>query len=235
MIAKHNITQQVVEYFIKQIEEERWKIGDRIPSENILTKELGVSRSSIRAAIQQFVGLGAMESVHGKGTFLRSDNLVRSGMGIHQEAEYDYMDMNSLLEFRLILEADSCYFATERITEASIEKLRLYLQKMKESVGNSKEFVRYDMMFHEEIIHATRNPLLERALKDVFAQKAENFHLINEAFGYKDGIYYHSLILKAIEAKDASRAKRIMRAHLQKAIDDVYYEKNIGIEEQDIF
>lgn len=235
MITKRNITQQVVEYFIKKIEDESWSVGDKIPSENELTNELGVSRSSIRAAIQQFVGIGAMESVHGKGTFLRSNDLASFGIGTHNTKHYDVIDMNTLLEFRLILETDSCYYATKRATEKNIENLRVYLSKMKESVGDPKEFVRYDMLFHEEIVRATGNPLLERALKQVFTQKKESFQIINDAFGYKDGIYYHTLLLKAIEAKDASRAKRIMKSHLQKAIDDVYYENNIDPEEQDIF
>lgn len=234
MIAKRNITQQVVDYFIKKIEEESWKVGDKILSENELTRELGVSRSSIRAAIQQFVGVGAMESVHGKGTFLRSNDLTRL-MGTHVEKNYDYVDMNSLLEFRLILETDSCYLATKRATEENIENLRYYLGKMKDSVGNPQKFVQYDMLFHEEITHATCNPLLAMALENVFNQKQDSLQEFNEAFGYKDGIYYHTLLLKAIEVRDASRAKRIMRSHLQKAIDDVYYENNIDIDEQDTF
>ncbi|SKC65898.1 FadR/GntR family transcriptional regulator [Maledivibacter halophilus] len=234
MITKRSITQQVVDYFIEQIEEGSWKVGEKIASENVLTKELGVSRTSLRAAIQQFVGVGMMESIHGKGTFLRSNDLTKLKIGAKKVKKYDYLDMNSLLEFRLILETDSCYYATQRATDENIEKLHSYLQQMKKSVGNPKEFVRYDMLFHMEIVHATGNPLLENALKDVFAQKENNFKDFNEAFGYKDGIYYHTLLLKAIEAKDASLAKRIMRAHLQKAIDDIYYENNVDKEEQEI-
>ncbi len=33
-----------------------------------MTEELGVSRSSIRTALQYLIGLGVLESVHGKGT-----------------------------------------------------------------------------------------------------------------------------------------------------------------------
>lgn len=234
MVDKPNVTQQVLDYFIKQIQNGNWKIGEKIYSESRLTKELGVSRTSIRAAIQQLVGIGAMESVHGKGTFLRSDDLSSLGLGKHNKKEYDYVDLSSLLEFRLILETDSCYHAVKRATKETIEKLHYYLQKMKESIGSPDEFVQFDRLFHEEIIHATGNKLLERSLKNAFAQKEERLHDFNEMFGYKDGIYYHTLLLKAFEAKNASRAKRIMKTHLQKAIDDIYYENNTDAEEQDI-
>lgn len=234
MLAKRSVTQQVIDYFIRKIEEETWEIGKKIPSENKLTRELGVSRSSVRAAIQQFVGVGAMESIQGKGTFLRENNLSSLRIGIEHDIHYDFIDMNSLLEFRLILESDSCYYATLRATEENIENLRYYLKKMKESIGNPRKFVHFDILFHEEIIRATGNALIEASFKNVMNQRMDSLQEFNEAFGYKDGMYYHTLILKAIEAKEAARAKRIMKSHLQKAIDDIYFEKNID-ESNNIF
>ena len=47
-----NITDQVVEYLKENIEAGKWKVGEKIPSENQMVGELGVSRSSIRSALQ---------------------------------------------------------------------------------------------------------------------------------------------------------------------------------------
>ena len=47
-----NITDQVVEYLKENIESGKWNIGEKIPSENQMVMELGVSRSSIRSALQ---------------------------------------------------------------------------------------------------------------------------------------------------------------------------------------
>ena len=57
-------------YLKEQIDSGAWKAGEKIPSENTLTKELGVSRASVRDAIRYFAGQGVLESRHGKGTFL---------------------------------------------------------------------------------------------------------------------------------------------------------------------
>ena len=46
-----NITDQVVEYLKENIESGKWNIGEKIPSENQMVMELGVSRSSIRSAL----------------------------------------------------------------------------------------------------------------------------------------------------------------------------------------
>ena len=44
---------EVYENLLNKIVNKEWKIGDRIPSENALCKEYGVSRVSVRAALQK--------------------------------------------------------------------------------------------------------------------------------------------------------------------------------------
>ena len=75
IISRSNITDQIVQYFKEKIVSGEWKVGEKIPSENQLTETLGVSRASIRTAIQQLVGIGVLESRHGKGTFLLDDEV----------------------------------------------------------------------------------------------------------------------------------------------------------------
>lgn len=230
MIAKKNVTQQVVEYFIDQIQSGNWKVGEKVPSENELTQLLGVSRSSVRSAIQQFVGINIMQSIQGRGTYLISNDL--SLMGIKDgNSEYDYNDMFSLMEFRLVMEPECCVLAISRLSDETLNNLRFYLEKMQESIGNQREFVKYDLLFHEEIIKCTKNPLLLKVLKEVFSEKHRSFLSFNEAYGYIDGMYYHRMLLKAFEEKDAPRAKRLMRSHLQKALDDIYYDQHFKTEE----
>lgn len=225
MIDKPNVTQQVINYFVEQIENSNWKIGDKIDSENKLTQKLNVSRTSVRAAIQQLKGIDLIDSIHGKGTFLKSDDLSRLGLDKYKDKNYDYVDMKSFLEFRLALETDSAYYAAQRFSKDNIEKLSHYLSKMKEFVGKPDQFVRFDRLFHEEITKASNNKLIEESLQTAFTKKEARLHDFNEVFGYKDGIYYHTLLLKAIKDKDPLQAKLIMQNHLQKAIDDIYYNE----------
>ncbi len=230
MSGKQSITQGVVDYFIKEIETSEWIIGTKIPSEKELTMVLGTSRSSVRAAIQQFVGIGAMESVHGKGTYLRKADLSSLGNRSGQKKQLNFADMNALLEFRLLLEPEASYYAAQRMTEESLNDLRNLLNKMQTAVGNSKEFVRFDMNFHLKIAEITTNPFIVNAIRDALTQREEYLHKINENFGYVDGIYYHTLLIKAFELGEPQRAKRIMKNHLQKAIDDIFYEETTSFE-----
>lgn len=221
MIKKSNITEQVIEYFKKNIENGEWKLGDKIPSENELTGILGVSRASIRAAIQQFIAIGMMETFHGVGTFIKSDRLDVFNSSLVRTKHYDYYDLEKVLEFRLIVEVESAGLAAKNITEANLQKLRGYLENMKNSVGKSEEFVKNDMAFHAEIAKATGNHIIENSLSDFFTQKEQNHKDMNELFGYEDGIYYHSLILDAFENRDIELVKKLMSEHIQKSIDDL--------------
>lgn len=218
-ILKTNITQQVIEYLRKNIENGTWPVGGKIPSENNLTEILGVSRSSIRVAIQQFIALDVLQSIHGKGTFIMTNNIRGVGKNLSAIDEADYNDINQVLQFRRIIETESAYIAAQQATNETINNLKFYLENMKNSIGQSEEFVKQDMLFHEEICHATGNHLLENCLKEVFQKTANNHKQMNGLFGYNDGIYFHTLLLKAIQAKDARKAKSLMKEHMQQAID----------------
>ncbi|GMA98074.1 FadR/GntR family transcriptional regulator [Pelosinus sp. IPA-1] len=218
-ILKANITQQVIEYLKKNIENGTWAVGEKIPSENNLTEILGVSRASVRVAIQQFIALDALQSIQGKGTFVKTNNITGVGSNLNAIDEANYDDIIQVLEFRRIIETECAYIAAQQATDETINNLKRYLGNMKDSIDQSEEFVKQDMLFHEEICHATGNRLLENCLKDVFQQTAKNHKQMNEAFGYNDGIYYHTLLLKAIQNKDARKAKNLMKEHLQQAIE----------------
>ena len=218
-ILKTNITQQVFEYLKENIENGIWPIGSKIPSENELTKILSVSRASIRMAIQQCIALDILESHHGKGTFVKHND-ISSVMGrVNTINDADYNDIYEVLQFRQILEKECAYMATLNMTEKDLKKLETCLLKMKENVGISAEFVNQDMLFHQIISKLSGNNLLASSLCDVLNRTSRNQYQMNELFGYRDGIYYHTLLLKAFQAKDAKKAKYIMKRHLKSAMD----------------
>jgi GntR family transcriptional repressor for pyruvate dehydrogenase complex len=195
MIIKINITQQVIDYIKENISKEIWLVGEKIPSENKLTQILGVSRASVRIALQQFIALGILESFHGKGTFVVSNNLSGFDRSTLIPTGDDYRDMRQLLEFRRSVEPEASALAAERATEENIRQLDSLLGQMKQAFrqDDSKNFVHYDMMFHEEVSHASGNMFLVNCLHGVFSQKEKSYQHIFQQCGYKDGIYYHNI------------------------------------------
>ncbi len=219
--VKSSVPQHVVNYLRENIANGMWTVGDKIPSENMLTQELGVSRASVRLALQRFIAVGVLESVHGKGTFVINndvhafDNL---SAGISRE---ESRDVAKMFEFRRIVEPEACLLAVERADAGLAGRLRARLDAMVGAVGRSEEFVKHDMAFHLEICKAAQNPVLERALQEVLAATQRNHQRVSGIFGYKDAIYYHSVLLRAFETRDGKQARIVMAEQLQSSIDQV--------------
>lgn len=216
-IVKTNITHQVIAYLKENIENMSWKAGTKIPSENMLTEILGVSRASVRVAIQQFIAIGVLESVHGKGTFVKTNDMNAFVNNVNSSVTHDdCKDINKVLEFRKIVEPECCYLAAKRASEENIENMRQYLELMRQSAGRDTEtFVRVDMQFHIELCKASGNPLILKCLSEVFDQTVMNHKQINQVFGSSDSIYYHTLLLRAMEEKDEKAARKLMVKHLE--------------------
>jgi GntR family transcriptional regulator len=66
------------------IEGAEYEAGDRIPSERELSERLGVSRMTVRRAIEDLTALGLLERRSTSGTFVRQPHVVRGAGGSAQ-------------------------------------------------------------------------------------------------------------------------------------------------------
>ncbi|MCP5128703.1 MAG: histidine utilization repressor [Pseudomonadales bacterium] len=61
---------RIKEHIIRRIDTSRWKAGDRVPSENALATEFGVSRMTARRALQELGEEGLLVRTQGLGSFV---------------------------------------------------------------------------------------------------------------------------------------------------------------------
>lgn len=225
MARKSNVTNQVISYIRDCIQSEQWKVGEQIPSENQICAELNVSRISVRAAIQQYVALGIIQSRQGKGSFLISDDITAFQS---QEQNEGYIrtpesikDMKDLLDFRTLIEPEVCAQVAPHASDDLIEELSSCLDRMRESVGESAVFVRADMDFHRAIAKASGNPITLSVMQEVAKTQRQSYLRLNQAVGFYGGMYYHAMILDALKKHDAKSARNLMREHLQHSVGDL--------------
>lgn len=221
MIKKVNVTDQVVQYLKDNIEAGNWKVGEKIPSENQMTSALGVSRSSVRTALQHMIGIGVLESIHGKGTYLINSQVENWEEADNKITSEDCKNIEKVLEFRKILEPDACRLAVERGNEGVISELEKYLNQMIRYEGDRERFVNADLKFHEVICRASDNQLLSKSLHKVFMETKKNHNQMNELFGYHTGIECHTQILQAFKEKDAQKAYDAMWNHMSQAMQRI--------------
>lgn len=134
--------------------------GDRLPTQDRLAAQLGLSRSSLREAVSALTLLGVLDARQGDGTYvtsLRPDLLV----GVIGYA-VDLLQDRSLLELfevRRVLEPAATAMAATRITDDELAGVRDCLIRM-ETLSDPEEFVAADMEFHDRIVQAAGNATL---------------------------------------------------------------------------
>lgn len=88
--------EQVKDYIIKRIHSGEWKTDTKIPSENQLVHELGVSRMTVNRALREMAEQGYLVRIQGVGTYIAPpkpltalfeivsiDDEIRSRGGVH--------------------------------------------------------------------------------------------------------------------------------------------------------
>ncbi|MCR5536299.1 MAG: FCD domain-containing protein [Succinivibrio sp.] len=224
VIKRTSVTAQISDYLRSQIESGVWKVGEQIPSETVMTKELGVSRASLRTVISRFSALGILKAEQGKGCYLMTNDVRSTKDSFSSLSHRDYIDINKLLSFRLLIEpyaARMCASLKNKAHAELIAKLQKSLKHMQDSVDNPQNFIQADLEFHKIVGFACGNELIGLALTDVFAATVKVAQDTNLVFGFEHGLVHHQRIIAAIESHDAEAAWEAMTLHLQDALDKI--------------
>ena len=228
MIERVSVTNQIIDYMKGMIDEGAWKTGEKIPSENQLMHELGVSRASIRDAIKFFSGQGILESVHGKGTFLL-ERKTSNSMDVETRITADDLsNVEDVLVFRRIVESEGCRMAASRIGDSTILELKDCLKRMKATVEYQEVFVATDIEFHLIIAEESGNQLIHKTLLQIYKEAdlwmKRNFKL----FGSQNGIFHHQKIVDSLVKHDPKAAYKAMYDHMQNSVDLLRGKEIIG-------
>lgn len=137
------------------------KPGDRLPAERELAAELGVSRPSLREAIQKLVSRDLLVSRQGGGTYVTDRLDARLIDPWQQLIDQHPSVQDDVLEFRHLLEAAAAEMAAQRATEGDLQRLEvayLALDAAYASTDRSAQ-VSADVAFHLVIAEAAHNAL----------------------------------------------------------------------------
>ena len=188
------------------------KNGDRLASERELAKILGISRPSLREAIQVLQVQGRVLVKHGIGIFAVYDETFRK----HQIEE--------LFQMREILEAPAVEWAAERRNSEQLESIKDAARALNEVITKSPinfETVRkLDMEFHLTIAKSARNQFLNQTLGTLQEIMFNSMDTTLKIPGRIDASQHeHGVIVEAIERRDPIAARLMIIQHIHNARD----------------
>lgn len=235
------LSDQVVRQLLELVQNRAIQPGERLPAERQLAQELGVSRPSLREAIQKLVSQGVLTSRRGDGTYVQSldaaEWLQPAFEPLTPLLDADPQYRYDVIEARRTLEGGTAWYAAQRATPADLEKIRrgLAIMEQYQSEGNAPMAARADAQFHLAIAEASHNLVLVQVMHSIFSLvlstvERDRHSMFSPHFtGAADALNtQHRALVDAIAARDAHAAKHLMHDHLD------YVQRSIqSIEEAD--
>lgn len=190
--------------------------GYIFPNETIFCEQLGVSRSTLREAYKALESTGFIRRVKRFGTIVNdfSDISKAAPLG----TSLIMSDIDELLEFRVMIEAELARLAALRASEENINSMKEALENMKKSGSDLADLTQHDTRFHMEIAKASGNRLLMSTMenaKDVFQTGIYRAFQRKTKTNVENALYFHEQILDAIIHKDSDGAYTMMRRHIE--------------------
>jgi len=188
--------------------------GQRLPSEIQMAKELSVSRSPLREALNALVHLGYLER-RNKAIYVAPATHWRTDLSFHFPRSQEDYNIAEMIEVRKIVETQLCAMAAKRAKPEDIKALEESLQQMKAQLSDPTAFINSDHRFHLCIARAAKNSILVDFVDKIRDLLRHNIALIIQKSPISQrSLRYHQRIFEAIRDGDASRARRLMAGHL---------------------
>jgi GntR family transcriptional repressor for pyruvate dehydrogenase complex len=231
-IKPKRMSDQVFEQLKDLIFRGHIKPGERLMTERELAQNLGVSRPTVREAINKLAAMHLIEHRQGQGTFVNPPNAGADKNPLAAVINGQDASLMNLLEVRLGLECNAVALAAQRATEEDVRELEKSLQEMAAAIGEGNLGSDADITFHMAIAYATKNVVQIHIMKSLydllFHGIQENLqHLYTEPMNPKEILRQHTDILDAIRQRDPDAAYAAMKRHIT-FVQEFFKERNIG-------
>lgn len=206
------------------------QIGDRLPAERKLAEKFGISRPTLREAIQKLQNKGLLKTRPGGGTTVESqlkptfvDPLIEFFKD-HPESRFD------VLEVRHSLEGSAAWYAAMRATEEDKIRIKQCYEKMIEVHGseNPMDEARADATFHLSIVEASHNLVLLHTMRGLFellqnsiSQNLDKLYTLPKIFAPIN--QQHKNLMEAVINGEPEKARQAAQNHLA-FIEDSLHE-----------
>jgi GntR family transcriptional repressor for pyruvate dehydrogenase complex len=216
-IKTRKLSDEVYKQIVSLISSGELKPGDKIPSERELAADMGISRQSIREALNRAEVMRLIEVRQGEGSFILSsvNESLKPPLTLIMEKQAERIF--DFLEIRKLVEGWCAEKAAIEATKDELESMEEILDKMKKVASKDKQWEAMDLELHLSFAKATHNVIavhIMEALKNNFGP----FFRFTKSMPSSERIdvlwQHHYEIFTAIKRKDPETAKKKVIAHL---------------------
>ena len=211
-------TEQVVARVYELIKQQNLEPGDRLPPERELSKQLGISRPSLRAGLSSLISMGVLQSRQGSGTFLVDGPPALDSEPLRLLAQLHGFSFDHMFETRSILEVGAAGLAAERADGEQLATMSEEIAEMFGALNDPQQFLVHDVAFHRAVASASGNPTLATLVEMVSTVLYERRRdTIARAHDFNEAVEWHRRIYRAIRGRKPEEAREAMREHIMRA------------------
>ncbi|GLW20472.1 GntR family transcriptional regulator [Microbispora amethystogenes] len=224
-----SLTEQAIERIRQLIKDGTLPPGARLPPEQDLAAELGLSRNLLREAVRSLVTTRVLEVRRGDGTFVTSlkPELLLEGVGLAVEMMRGD-DLLEITEVRRLFEPVATALAATRITAAQLAEVGRHLDAMIAAQDDVELLNHHDDAFHRAVFAATGNRSLCALLAGIAGRtlRARVWRglVVENAAGRT--IAEHAAIYRALADGDAPLAQAAALLHVNTT--ETWLRENLG-------
>lgn len=205
-----------------------FKIGERLPAERDLARQMGVSRPVVHEGLVNLVSKGLVTMTPRRGSVI--NDYRKEGSLFLLTALFAYSDgqvseklLNSMLDMRMLFEIENAGLAAKKRSKTQVASLWEVLEKEKQAdPENLTQMAGLDFEFHHLVTIASDNlvyPLLLNSLKQFYISLTKQF--FSDVAVIPWVLEHHGKIVRAIEDKSPEQAIK----HMEKLL--VHGEKHL--------
>jgi GntR family transcriptional repressor for pyruvate dehydrogenase complex len=194
--------------------------GAKLPTEQLLAADFGVSRATVREALTGLSTEGLLRTVKGVhgGSFVTTPTPDRVSdalnIAVTLLSQSNGVTLADLLEIREFMEIPAARLAAERRTPEHLAELELAVPDRPLELSPPTQFV-HNRDFHKTLLRAAQNTMLTIAADPIFTVLQTRLSRSEVGPGFHEMINrHHRAIHAAVEAGDPGEAERLMREHL---------------------
>jgi GntR family transcriptional repressor for pyruvate dehydrogenase complex len=161
-----------IENLLEGIERSHLHLDDRLPTEEKLAGQLGISKPTLRQALRvlERSGLLRVRAGKGGGIFMASDVIPVDAISHNVAVEAE--DAVDILRGRRVLEGAVTVTAAQAATDEDYAGIERTNDLLRRSIGDRPRVMGANAMFHRAVIRASHNRTLQSAMRNLEAELA---------------------------------------------------------------
>lgn len=212
-----SLADHVFESLLRLIRSGELEFGSRLPSEMFLATKFQVSRPVVRSALGRLRDVGLVVSRKGAGSFVSSGGSIAGG-GYAPLSSIS--DINSFLDFRQLIEAQTVALAASHPDVEKLAQLRELHDRMEREKDSDIATAELDQEFHLLIAEMSGNRFLCESLMMLrqhiyfLGKFVQGLRRVDFDEGKERMRREHLNIIEAMDAGDGDGARAAMIDHL---------------------